>query len=959
MTKRLIEEWFPAAQVGAESLRERGSPKAFPPVNFIHTWWARRPLVASRAAILLSLLPAWPDPEAAKNGAPIPSDTLAKHFPEGKTQYYAWVTKALGIRGDPDAARKQIQKAVAAGKRTKGNAYGTARAFTVTPDHLTLEIVADLIGEQPTILDPFSGGGSIPFESMRYGFETIANELNAVASAILSGTIDLPFRYGHLLQPHIEHYGMLWAKRVEPRLAPYFPTSTNEPTKSYIWAHTVPCPTTGHPTPLAPNLWMANGDGRQIALELIPNSASGKISIVVHSGESAKTYGEKSTFKNGIGVSVWDNGTFDGSYIGSCAYNGTMGEMLLAVVIDKGKGRDFRTPNEADLAAVAAAREALQESLPSWEAQDLIPSEDIPPGYTTDQPRRMAITRWRDMFTSRQLLANITILEELRIVTQKAITEIGCELGKAVALYLALSFDRMMDYNSRLTTWESTFNKIAHVFADHNFAFTTSFAEFEAARELVPWSASNQAYSYEKLLRLIPPSTSLLEPARSPRAATIINGSATDLATVADKSVDAVITDPPYGKNVMYAESSDFFYVWLKRALRDTWPEFCTLDLTDKHREVVANPSLFRDVATRKGPRNKEQRGHTAAELAKRNYDRLLTDSFKEAHRVLKDDGIMTVMFTNKEVDMWDTLGVALLDSGFTIESSWPVASESNISLRIAKKNAAQAAIFLACRKRQSAVPSFWADIKNEISETTEHATTRFASDGLSGIDLTVATYGPALSILSHHWPVYTGNINNDGTDEIISPEAALNLAREKVSEIKKRGLLDGRSMAFDRPTDWYLIAWSDFRAREFPAAEALKLSMAMHLDLDALRKTYRLCTAKSGWATLLTPEQRRAAGAVKPGASVYPYLVDALHALILVFEEEGLSGARAWLSRTRLGDNEKFKAVVAGAIKAIPRVKKNGVLVIPEAKTLELIRATLFETIPAPADDAEQLVLV
>ena len=150
----------------------------------------------------------------------------------------------------------------------------------------------------------------------------------------------------------------------------------------------------------------------------------------------------------------------------------------------------------------------------------------------------------------------------------------------------------------------------------------------------------------------------------------------------------------------MYAECSDFFYVWLKRSLADTWPELTDLILTNKADEAIANPALFKDIATTIGRNSEEEAGKTAAELADERYEELLNHAFKESYRVLKQDGSLTVMFTHKRVDAWDTLGAALLDAGFSIHASWPVHTEAEHSLHQAKKNAASSTIFLACRKR-------------------------------------------------------------------------------------------------------------------------------------------------------------------------------------------------------------------------------------------------------------------
>ena len=125
MTRPLIEQWLPAATIGAESLRERGASSALPPINFLHVWWARRPLTASRAAVLASLLPAWPsDADAQRDARSAAVLTgLRTEFPGGEEEYRAWYLRALGILGDPVSARAEIRKAVASGGQTRGNAY--------------------------------------------------------------------------------------------------------------------------------------------------------------------------------------------------------------------------------------------------------------------------------------------------------------------------------------------------------------------------------------------------------------------------------------------------------------------------------------------------------------------------------------------------------------------------------------------------------------------------------------------------------------------------------------------------------------------------------------------------------------------------------------------------------------------------------------------------------------------
>jgi putative DNA methylase len=961
MTVRpLIEQWFPAGAVGAESLRERGSAKAYPPINFLHVWWARRPLIASRAAVLASLLPAWPSQAEIETDADAGRvlKSLEAEFPEGIDAYRDWFVRSIGILGDPVAGRKAIAAAVAAGGKTDGNAYGYERAFTVNPNQEMLAKAGRLIGartgsDNPTVLDLFAGGGAIPFEASRLGFDTIANELNPVAVAILNGTLVLPAQLGIAFSSVIRQWGEEWSHRVGLRLAPYFPHVKSDEQLAYIWARTVPCPSTGRPTPLIPDCWLARGL-HNAALRLHPNAHTGEIEIEIVEGRSAAEAAAVSTYKRGTGESVWTGETFNGDYIRDMGQSGHMGEMLLAVSVTRPgvKGRAFRRPSDADLQAIARARAEVAKSLARWEIDDLVPTESIMSGWKTDEPRRIGVDEWRKMFSDRQLLTAAIALEELRHIVNDASAELGPYKARALNLYLAFALDKALDYNSAFSSWDASRSKVRNVFDRHDFAVKWTFAEFDGASALIPWAVNNAVMNHQKISALVVEEETLYSPARE-AGARVIWGPATSLQ-LDSESISAVVTDPPYYDNVMYAELSDFFYVWLKRSLRDTWPELTTQPLTDKEDEAVANPSLFREVATGKG--HKKEGEKSATDLADEHYEDLLTQSFREAYRVLEPSGVLTVMFTHKRIDAWDTLGQALLEAGFAINSSWPVHTESANALNIARKNSASSTIFLTCEKRGDTSSAYWTDIRGKVASAARASAEQFADDGLIGIDLTLSTFGPVLSVLSRNWPVYTGELDSDGNPQVLRPDVALDLAREEVSRLKIQGLLGGRDVEFDRVTDWYLLAWTDFGAAEFPFDEGRKLSIALHLDMDDLAKIHRVVRALSGTVTILTPAQRRTAGGLDPDDATWPTLIDGLHALMLVYEEEGLTAARAWMSRTGKGEDQNFHDLVEAAIHAVPRVKEKGEFARPEAHALEGLRATLFDDIAAPADESVAL---
>lgn len=956
----LIEQWFPAATIGAESLRDASAAKK-PPNSRLHVWWARRPLTTSRAAIVASVLPEWPtDDEAASDPqAARALKELSVEFPGGEAEYHAWFLTTMGILGDPVAGRAAIKAAVTAGITTVGNAYGYERAFTRSPlpeetDRIVrLSRLRAVTAEYPVVLDPFAGGGSIPFEAARFGCEALANELNPVAAAILTGTIDLPFQLGPDFAGVIRRWGGGWAERVRRRLDAYFPLLSADERLAYIWAHTVPCPTTGLATPLAPDFWLARGKaGRDVALRIEADPATGEVRREILEGPAAAVWGNRATYKSGTGTSIWTGQTFDGKYIVEMAKAAQMGEMLLAISVTRPrvKGRQFRVPSEADLAAVEAARAEVARRLPSWEVNDLVPNEPIPFGTDT-RPQKHGMLLWSQMFTPRQLLSAATMLEELRAVVGESRSELSREAAKALGLYLGLALDKSLDYNGMLSSWHASRMTVRNVFDRHDFSFKWSFAEFDGAHALAPWALAQVADAYEGIAKLAVPPVGLGGAGRR-CPASITMGSASSLTGVASASVDAVVTDPPYYDNVMYGECSDYFLVWLRRSLRETWPQFCTLSESDKRAEAVANSSLFESVAP-SGRGRRVAGAKTAATLADEHYEALMTASFAEAHRVLKADGVMTVMFTHKRVDAWDTLGQALLEAGFSVNSSWPVHTESEHSLHQAKKNAASSTILLTCRKRGSTTPAYWADIRSEVGAAARSAAASFSAAGMVGIDLTLATFGPVLSVLSRNWPVYSGNLDREGNPEPIRPDVALDLAREEVARLKIRGLLGGREVAFDRVTDWWLLAWADFAAAEFPAGEALKLSLATHLDLGDLARSHRVIRATSGIVSILSPAQRRTAKAVDPASAHWPTMLDALHSLMLTYDQDGAAAARAWMARTGNADNARFADLFTAALKAVPRVRIGDRFARPEAETLEGLRLTLFAQVPAPAEAA------
>ena len=947
----LLESWLPFDAIGAESLRDASAARK-PPLNRLHVWWARRPLTISRAAIVASLLPDYETVSA--------DDKLSQRFPT-ESDYHGWFLRLMGIQGDPVTARRLLLRAREQGKSIP-NPYTYKRAFTTNPnpEDLTLlqELLASIWGDDGgtdlsrcSVLDPFAGGGSIPFEARRYGFSTIANELNPVAAVILKATLDYPAQFGPELAADIRKWGQRWYQMVKPRLQPFF---TSLPSRAegaaYLWARTVACPVTGKPVPLSPNWWLSKGSD-SVAVRLLTDPAWDEPSFQIVRGDEIDFDPSEGTVRRGVGRSPWTGEAIDGDYIKAEAQAGRMGQMLYAVAIKRRRGFDFRPPTEEDRRAVRAAEEELARRRPLWEAQDIIPNEPFPEGNDM-RPLRYGMPTWADMFSPRQLLALGTFAETLRGLRDEMRAEMDAERAAALEAYLAMAISKGINYNSYLASWHTSRAIMRGVFDRHDFSFKWTFGEFDAASNLLPWSVDQIYDAFKGIAELFRTSQSPLGERRLKHGALdILRHNAADLGSLPGCSVLAIVTDPPYYDNVMYAELADFFYVWLKRTAGHLYPEWFTPQLTDKDAEAVANPARFKDIASASKGRGK--RGARA--MADRDYERKMAAAFREMHRVLRDDGVLTVMFTHKRVEAWDTLATALIGAGFSVESSWPVHTESEHSLHQAKKNAARSTILLCCRKRTPTPgeSTWWEDIAPQVRQAAREKAQAFAERGIEGVDLYLSTFGPALSVISQHWPVLTSEVDErTGEPRPLRPERALDLAREEVIRLRKRGLLLGREVQFDPTTDWYLMAWDAFRAERFPADEARKLAIALGLETEGDLVRRRVVGKKGSDVVLLPPVQRRARGRVDPEADVFDTWLDAVHTAMLVYEEDGAQACGTFLNRAGLRNDGTFKACVQAMMNAVPRRRIKGEFVRAEAETLERLRLAFFEELAAPEEE-------
>jgi putative DNA methylase len=930
-TRVLIEDWLPAAAIGVECMRERGSASALAPHTYLHVWWARRPLTAARAAVLGSLLP-----------ADFPRDVFER---------------LLGF-GRASNELVRIRRLMDAGLRIPGG-FGVKRAFTRGLRGVDLDkahaAIASLWGLDAAVIDPMAGGGSIPLEAARLGLKSLANEYNAVACSILEATTDYPFLYGPELAERARYWGREWLRRIEPRLEAFFPKRKDGLVHAYIYARTIPCPETGHQTPLVPD-WslLKPKSGLGVVAEPVVDKEAGTWSARIRELGAGRGHVREMptpTYKKGKGVSLFTRTVIPAEYIKAKAQAGQMGSRLYAVAVKSPQGLRFEPPDPNDLEAIEAAANELGKHRASWEQDNVIPTELYPELSSDPRPRAYGMLGWADMFSARQLLGAGVLVEELRGLRSAIVAKEGKDRAGAIEHLLAFGVDKFLNYNSVLASWHAPRSVIRSVFDRHDFAFKFTFAEMApcSAGSGMAWALDNVLDSWTKLASLPRATVS------SPVVTTL--GSATSLPGVGDRTLAAVVVDPPYDDNVQYSELADFFYVWLKRAQGHRHPDWFATYLCDHDEEAVVNLSRFRTA---------QMTAAAARDAARSHYRELMTGTFRECHRILQDDGVLTVMFTHKKQEAWEALFTALIRSGFTITATWPVKTESEHSLHQAKKNAAQSTVFLVARKRDPEAGTGYFDksMQAEIRARAESAADRLQKEGLNAVDQLVGSFGPALEVYSRYAEVRTDTGDEVGVDR------AIDIASDAVSNWRIQQLAARGLQGVEAEGRFALLCWDVLGAAEFRFNEAKLLGHAVGMDVSQLAAA-GLVSRSSDKIKILSATDRRRSKAVEDvddagkGGKVHPNDVafrtalDGCHALTLRYVDAGGGaagiGAARSLARQQGWDKDSPVArLVAALVQAAPegvrieRGKASAAARFPEFRAWHGLLFPLFG-VPAP----------
>ncbi|HHV57797.1 MAG TPA: DUF1156 domain-containing protein [Firmicutes bacterium] len=576
--KKLIEVALPLEAINKESAREKSIRHGHP--STLHLWWSRKPLAACRAVLFASLVD---DPSSRPD-----------EFPTEEAQ-----------KAERQRLFRLIEELVKWENSNNEEVLAKARA----------EILKSTGGNPPPVLDPFCGGGSIPLEAQRLGLEAHAGDLNPVAVLITKALIEIPPKFagrppvnpearrkiGHQvdwpgaagLAEDVRYYGQWMRNEAERRIGHLYPKVKLPPEYgggeatviAWLWARTVKCPNPacGTEMPLASKFWLSKKRGKEAWVEPTPDSTSQRVRFEVKTGKGKPPEGTV----NRRGATCICCGTpvpFD--YIRSEGRAGRMSAQLMAIVAEGLHGRVYLPLNSEH---VGVAKEAA----PRWK-----PELELPHNPRNFNTPLYGLDTYDKLFINRQLVALTTFCDLVgearervrRDAVAAGMPDDGVSLAAggtsatayadAVATYLALAVDRGADYWSTICAWHTTGEKIAHTFGRQAIPMVWDFTEAN------PFSSSTGNFLgavdwVSEVIAGLPATTPGV--CRQRDATASINGVAAPV----------VSTDPPYYDNIGYADLADFFYVWLRRCLREVHPDLFNTLLVPKAQELVATPYRF------------------------------------------------------------------------------------------------------------------------------------------------------------------------------------------------------------------------------------------------------------------------------------------------------------------------------------------------------------------------------
>lgn len=743
MNKKLIEVALPLEAINAEAAREKSIRHGHP--STLHLWWARRPLAAARAVIWSSLVD---DPSAHPELYPTEEAQNAER------------QRLFGI----------LEKLVKWENSNDPEVLAAAKA----------EILRSTNNNPPALLDPFAGGGAIPLEAQRLGLEAHAHDLNPVAVMINKAMIEIPPRFAGQasvnpdsrtrldgatgwqgaqgLAADVQYYGE-WMKREAFRRIGHLYPKVKVPHElgggeatviAWIWARTVKCPNPacGCEMPLASTFVLSKKKGKEAWIQLSKNGSQLNFQVQYGKYDNSLENGTKKGKKALFCCPICGDGLVNGDYADKEANAGRMSAVLMAVVAEGVHGRIYLSPDDVEMPSMMTNIEA---SYASEDIESQVSHAECRGTFASNaQGRRYGFYEFKDYFTHRQLTALTTFSSLVAEAQAKAEADAVAAgvindhialsaggsgaraYGEAVGVYLAFVIDKMTDYNSSICSWHNSGEKMRNTFGRQAIPMVWDYAEAN------PFCSSSG--SYDNMLDWVVRCIEQL-PAQG-------NAEVSQFDAQSDCGLRNIMvsSDPPYYDNIGYADLSDFFYVWMRQSLKDTYPKLFRTMLVPKAEELVATPYRFEG----------------STEKARDFFEDGMLHTCQQIYQYAREDIPVTIYYAYKQSDTdedsktastgWETMLSAIIRAGFAITGTWPMRTEMANRSIASGTNALASSIVLVCRKRPAEAPQttrrgFIAELKRELRPALQ----KLQHSNIAPVDLAQSAIGPGMGVYSRY----------------------------------------------------------------------------------------------------------------------------------------------------------------------------------------------------------------
>lgn len=802
-TKKLIEVALPLEAINETSAREKSIRHGHP--STLHLWWARRPLAAARAVIWASLV-----------------DDPSSHPEEFSTE------EAQNI--ERERLFDILERLVVWENSNNPQVLEEAKA----------EIMKSTNGHPPALLDPFAGGGAIPLEAQRLGLEAHAHDLNPVAVMINKAMIEIPPKFANAvpvnpdaksrsnletwqgaqgLAEDVCYYGEWMKQEAFKRIGHLYPKvkvpqeqGGGEATViAWIWARTVKCPNPacGCEMPLFHSCYLSKNKKKEIWHESCFEGDKPIFHVRYHGNPKvASTVNRKGAICAKCGTPV------EFSYIRSEGKDKHMGAVLCAIVAEGASGRLYLDATDAHVNASQI------------ESPIEIPDAILPNNTRDFKTPNYGMRLYSDLFTNRQLVALTTFSDLVAEVQQKveadAITSgmlndgmplseggTGAKAyGEAIGVYLAFIVDKMTDYHSSICSWHNSRELIRNTFGRQAIPMVWDYAEAN------PFSHSSGCF--DNMLEWVY------------KCIVELPASSAGLTRQFDAQSDCglrnimISSDPPYYDNIGYADLSDYFYVWLRRSLKSTYPKLFGTMLVPKAEELVATPYRFGGSKAKAKDFFEDGMLHTCQQLyqyAREDVPVTIYYAYKQSDTDAKD--------TEKKVAStgWETMLSAIIQAGFVITGTWPVRTEMANRSIASGTNALASSIVLVCRKRGEEVQvctrrSFINELKRELRPALQ----KLQASNIAPVDLAQSSIGPGMAVFSKYAQV----LEADGSPMTV--RSALQIINQELDVY-----FNEQDGALDKDSRFCVELYTQYAFNDVRFGEADVLARAKNTSVDML----------------------------------------------------------------------------------------------------------------------------